>query len=173
MTEEYRQYARRTLRNEERQAVMHLDMLAASFFTAVERLGARLAGVKGVKRDVGMLRWICQRLVKEALRESEPDVAAQILRQSRDWELGLQRRQVVKKHDEVVMPLEDEWQFVQIVLDSRCRLCLNDEAACRGCGIRKLLRRYADEPEPGAMTPCGYMHTEMGDNKKMNRQERL
>lgn len=174
MTEEYREYARRTLRNEERQAVMHLDMLAGSFFNAVEKLRGRLKGDRNLNRDVGMMGWICKRLVREAIRDVEPDVARQILRQSRDYELGLTRKQVVQRHEEVIMPLEDEWQFVHIALESRCKTCLNDANGCRDCALRKLLRRYADEPEPGALTPCGYMGLDVADNvKRMTKQERL
>lgn len=87
--------------------------------------------------------------------------------------MGLERRSVVKKMEEVVMPMDDEWQFIHITLDSRCGICLKTSSECRDCKVRALLRRYVDEPEPEISGACGFMGVDLSDSKKLNRQERL
>ena len=51
-------------------------------------------------------------------------------------------------------------------------MCLKTDAECKACKIRKLLRKYCDEPDPGLMS-CGFRGCDMGDSAKINRQERL
>ena len=85
----------------------------------------------------------------------------------------MERISPARKMEECVMTLEDEWNFIQIVMDSRCKLCLKIGEECRRCRIRKLLRKFVDEPEPGSLTACGYMGCDLSDNRKLNRQERL
>lgn len=170
---DYPEYKKRRLRNEERLAVMKLDMLTRSFGEAVCALENRLKGYKYTKRDLCMVVSVCKKLVREALGESPQDIAAQILRQSRDYCMGLERRSVVKKMEEVVMPMDDEWQFIHITLDSRCGICLKTSSECRDCKVRALLRRYVDEPEPEISGACGFMGVDLSDSKKLNRQERL
>ena len=175
---EYEEYAKVRLRNEERMAVTEMDMLGRSFEAAVNALAPRLEakGVKGIKRDIGMLRHICKRIVRETL-ETAPGVPAEtadhLIRQSRDFRFALERISPVRKQEEVVMTLEDEWQFIQITLESRCAMCLKTPGEVRSCQLRKLLRKYADEPKPGAMTECGFMNHILGDHAKLNKQERL
>lgn len=176
--EDWKEYAKRRLRNDERLAVMEMDMLSRSFAAAMAVLEPRLTagGVKGVKRDIGMLKYICERMLKETLN-CQPgvpeEVAAHLVRQSRDFRFALERIAPVRKQEEVVMPLEDEWQFIQIVLESRCAMCLKTAGEVRSCQLRKLLRKYADEPQPGSMTECGFMNHVLGDSSKLNKQERL
>lgn len=173
---DYAEYKKRRLSQAERMAVMQLDMLQRSFNDAVNALSDRLAGVKGVKRDIGLLNYICRRLVKEALTAAPgapEEIAAHILRQSRDFQFELKRISPVRKMEECVMPLEDEWNFVHIALDSRCGLCLKTGEECRKCKLRGLLRKYVDEPEPGSMTECGFMGCDLSDSKKLNKQERI
>lgn len=173
---DYPEYKKRRLRNEERLAVMQLDMLGRSFETAVSALGGRFEQVKNVKRDVGMMKYICNRLVRAAL-ETDPgvpgEIAAQIMRQSRDFRFALERISPVRKMEECVMTLEDEWKLIHITLDSRCKICLKTGEECRKCEVRKLLRKFVDEPEPGSLTECGYMGCDLSDSKKLNRQERI
>lgn len=170
---DYPEYKNRRLRNEERLAVMKLDMLTRSFGEAVCALENRLSGYKYAKRDLNCVLSICKKLVRISLGESPQDIAAQIIRQSRDYCLGLERRSVTRRQEEVVMPLKDEWQFIHITLESRCGICLKTPAECRDCKIRALLRRYADEPEPMIAGECGYMGHDLSDSSKMNKQERL
>lgn len=172
---DWAEYAKRRLTNEERAAVMHLDMLSKSFEYCVDKLARRLGGYRYTKRDLGMMRSTCRRVVEAALGENPEDLAKQILRQSRDFRLGLERISPVRKAEEVVMPLEDEWQLIHICLESRCGMCLMTEGECRTCRVRALLRRYCDEPEPGSLRGCGYQGCDLsdGDRKRMNRQERL
>lgn len=170
---DWAEYNKRRLRNEERLAVMQMDMLERSFDAALDTLSDRLSGVKGVKRDRGMIKFICRRLLEAALGDCPEDLAAQILRQSRDYCLGLERKSVTRRQEECVMPLCDEWQFIHIALDARCGLCMLDEAGCRACGVRQLLRRYCDEPEPGSLTACGFQGCDLSDHKRIGRQERL
>lgn len=173
---DYGEYKKRRLRNEERLAVMQLDMLGRSFQDAVHVLEERLKNVKGVKRDVGMMKHICKRLVHEALN-TDPgvpeEIAAQIVRQSRDFRFGLERIAPVRKMEECVMTLEDEWKLIHIALDSRCSICLKMGEECKRCGVRALLRKFVDEPEPDIMTGCGYQGCGLSDSKKLNKQERL
>lgn len=172
---EYKEYARRRLMNHERLAVMTLDMLSRSFAEQVEKLLPRLCanGVKGIKRDLGMMAHICTRFVKGAMEGCPPDIAAQIIRQSRDFQMALERKSPVRKNEECVMPLEDEWQFVHIALESRCAICLKTGEECTRCGVRRLLRRYVDEPEPQILRECGFMGCDLSDSEKLNKQERL
>lgn len=173
---DYKEYKKRRLRNEERLAVMQIDMLGRSFDDAIRVLGGRLEHVKGVKRDLGMIRHICKRLVYEALN-TDPgvpgEIAAQIIRQSRDFRFALERISPVKKMEECVMTLEDEWKLIHITLDSRCKLCLKSGEDCKRCEIRKLLRKFVDEPEPGSLTECGYQGCDLSDSQKLNKQERI
>ena len=173
---DYGEYKKRRLRNEERLAVMQLDMLGRSFEDAVRVLEGRLSKVKGVKRDLGMIRYICKRLVRETL-ETDPgvpsEITAQILRQSRDFRFGLERISPVRKMEECVMTLEDEWKLIHITLDSRCSLCLKSGEECRRCEIRSPLRKFVEEPEAGMLMECGFQGCELSDSKKLNRQERL
>lgn len=165
---------RKRLRSDERKAIMHLDMLGRSFGTAIGMMESRLEGVPYVKRDIGMLKYICMRLVSAALEDESADTVAQILRQSRDFELHLERVSPVRRYEECVMPLEDEWQFVHICLESRCGICMKTDAEARNCEIGRLLRRYVDEPDPGLMG-CGFMGCDLsdGDGLRMNKQKRL
>ena len=165
---------RKRLRGDERKGVMWLDMLGRSFGQAVGLLEGRLADDKYLKRDVGMMRHICMRLMKQALAGETDDVAAQILRQSRDFELHLARVAAVKQHEEVTMPLEDEWQLIHICLESRCKICMKTDAECRACEIRRLLLRYVEEPDPGLMG-CGFMGCDLSDadRSRMGKQKRL
>ena len=173
---DYPEYKKRRLRNEERLAVMQIDMLGRSFEDAVRALGGRLEKVKGVKRDLGMVRYICDRLIKETL-ETDPgvpgEIAAQIIRQSRGFRLSLERISPVRKMEECVMTLEDEWKLIHITLDSRCGICLKVGEECRRCEVRKLLRKFVDEPEPGSLTECGYQGCDLSDSKKLNKQKRI
>lgn len=170
---DYPEYKKRRLRNEERLAVMQLDMLTRSFGEAVCALENRLKGYKYTKRDPNCVLSICKKLVREALGESPQDIAAQIMRQSRDFRFALERISPVRKMEECVMTLEDEWKLIHITLDSRCKICLKTGEECRKCEVRKLLRKFVDEPEPGSLTECGYMGCDLSDSKKLNRQERI
>lgn len=170
---DYQEYARRRLRQNERLAIMQLDMISRSMESATDDLARLLADYNPLKRNVGMHRYICKDIIKHAIKDAPPDTASIILRQSRDYRMSLERVAPTRKEEECVMPLSDEWQFVQIVLDSRCGMCLKDGAECNGCGVRKLLRRYVDEPDPGYASSCGYKGCELNDSAKINRQERL
>ena len=170
---DYKDYAARRLRPEERRGIMHMDMLSRSFRLAACDLGKRLEGYKYLSRDIGMMQSVCRRLIEHAMENVEPEMRAQVLRQSRDYTLGLERIAAARKEEEVVMPMSDEWQFVSIVLDSRCSMCLKSGAESRQCRVRALLRKYADEPDPGAMG-CGYAGCQLSnDASKINRQEKI
>jgi hypothetical protein len=170
---DYSEYAKRRLRAEERMAILKLDMLSRSFGGAVDALEKKLEGVKGVKRDLGMMRHIITRFMEEALKEVPADQVAQLLRQSRDYRLSLERLNVNAHHDEYVIGQEDVWQMIHITLDARCSICLASGTEAKNCGVRKLLRKYMDEPDPGCLSGCGYAGVDVADSKLMNRQERL
>ncbi len=169
-----REEKRRRLRPEERAAIMHLDMLKKSYEYCAGQLQGRLGGYRYLKRDLGFMKHACNALIDEALKGEEPETADHIRRQSRDWRLGIERVSPVRRKDEVVMPIEDEWQMIHIVLESRCGLCLKGDGESAQCPIRKLLRKYCDEPESGTLRGCGYQGCDLNDNvKSMNRPERL
>ena len=172
---DWAEYNRRRMSNEERAAIMHLDMLERSFGYCVEKLNRRLSGYKWARRDLGMMRSACRRVTEAAMEGCEDSMAAQILRQSRDFRLGLERTGPLRRSEEVVMPLEDEWQLIHICLESRCGLCLMEEGEVKQCKIRALLRRYCDEPEPGTLRGCGYQGCDLSDGsrQRMTKQERL
>ena len=170
---DYKDYAARRLRPEERRGIMHMDMLSRSFRLAACDLGTRLADYKYLNRDLGTVQSVCRRLIEHAMENVEPEMRAQVLRQSRDYTLGLERIAAARREEEVVMPMSDEWQFVSIVLDSRCSVCLKSGAESRQCRVRALLRKYADEPDPGAMG-CGYAGCQLSnDATKINRQAKI
>lgn len=173
MNEEYKAYAAKRLRPEERNAIMHLDMLNRSFKMAVCDLSKRLEGYKYLKRDIGACSSACRRMIEYATQNCDAEFIAQLLRQSRDYTIGLTRIAAARPEEECVMPLSDEWQFVSIVLDSRCSMCLKSGVESRQCKVRKLLRKYADEPDPGAMA-CGYAGCQLStDTNKINKQEKI
>lgn len=163
------------LRSEERIAIMALDMLGRSFDYQVKKITPRLerGGYKCVKRDVGLMKAAFNRIRNEAMKGMDEKMQAHINRQSRDYEIRAVQVSVTKDPESVVMPLKDEWQFVQIVVESRCKLCLNTGKECKECGVKALLRRYVEEPDHGMLTECGFQGCELSDSKKLNRQERL
>lgn len=163
------------IRSDERIAIMALDMLGRSFDYQVKKITPRLerGGYKYVKRDVGLMKAAFNRIRNEALKGVDAQMQAHINRQSRDYEIRAVQVSVTKYTESVVMPLKDEWQFVQIVVESRCKLCLNTGKECKECGVKALLRRYVEEPDHGMLTECGFQGCELSDSKKLNKQERL
>ena len=134
-------YFETRIRPEERQGVMHMDMLSRSFDTAIRSMGRKLAGYEALEEDARTLKEICERLRDWALKDQSADTMDIILRQSRDYVLGLERRGPVRRGEEVVMPIEDEWQFVSVTLESRCRTCMMTPEEAAACPVRRLLRR--------------------------------
>ena len=165
-------YFKTRLRPEERMGVMHMDMLGRSFNVALEDIRGKLEGYEGLEQDVETMRGICLRMVEYALKDQPPETASLILRQSRDFTIGLQRRSPVRKELEVIMPISDEWQFVQAVVESRCSICLLSATDAAKCPVRALLRRYSDEPEPG-FAACGFIGCKVGQNDSANAQEAI
>lgn len=170
---DYKEYARRRLREEERVAVMRLDAITRSFEAAIEPIMHRLGGMKYLKRDIACAKKVIGRIRDEALKDVPPDILDVLIRQSRDYVVTVAKVRINPAGDEVVMPMKDEWQFVHIVLDSRCKICMNTPGECRACGVRALLRRYVDEPEPMVDGECGFMGCDMNDSRKLNKQKRL
>lgn len=170
---DYKDYAARRLRPEERMGIMQLDMLSRSFRLATCDLSKRLEGYRYLNRDLGAVQSACRRLIEYAAQNVDQGALDQVLRQSRDYALGLERIAVARKEEEVVMPMSDEWQFVSVVLDSRCGMCLKSGTESRQCRVRALLRRYVDEPDPGTLG-CGYAGCQLAnDGEKINRQEKI
>lgn len=170
---DYQEYKRRRLKGEERLALMQLDMLARSFDAAANDLKDRLAGYKWMKRDLGLMRRTCMHLMEEAVRDVPRDALELVLRQSRDYRLGLVRWSPIRREEEIVMPLSDEWQFVDIAMSERCATCLKTEAESKACELRALLRRYVDEPDPEFMS-CGYVGMQVGECKgRMNKPKKI
>lgn len=162
-------YFKNQLRPEERLAIMHVDMLARSLDAAVHDLTGRLKGYEHLEAELAAVRTIYRRIKEYALKDQPKETASIILRQSRDFVISLERRSPVKKEQEVVMPISDEWQFVQVVLDSRCAVCLKSAAEAESCPVRKQLRKYSDEPEPG-FAACGFIGCTVGQNDSANEQ---
>jgi len=163
-------YFKTRLRAEERLGVMHMDLLTRSFNAALKDLGSKLEGYEDLEGDIKTVREICKKIVAYALKDQAKDTADIILRQSRDFVISLERRSPVRKEQEVVMPISDEWQFVNVVLDSRCNICLKSAAEAEACPVRKLLRKYSDEPEAGYGN-CGFTGCVVGQNDSTNEQK--
>lgn len=157
-------YNARRLREDERRGVFALDQLTRSFETACKRLENRLKGYRYYKRDIGMIQTACKRLYVEAVKGVDPELLMQIERQSRDYVLDSVRKTVVPP-DEVVVTTADIETLLNLVLDSHCALCMMEGSAARGCKVRRLLRKFTDEPDPGFM-PCGFVQRHMNDNEK-------
>ena len=170
---DWKEYSRRRLREEERIGVMRLDAITRSFEAAVEPLHGKLAGERYVKRDVACAKKLIGKIRDAALKDVPEDQRAVLMRQSRDYIITVAKIQVQRQMDEVIMPMDNEWQFVHIVLDSRCKICMATAGEARACGVRALLRRYTDEPEPLSAGECGFMGCDMGDSSKLNKQKRL
>ena len=170
---DWKEYSKRRLREEERIGVMRLDAITRSFEAALEPLQGKLAGEKYLKRDVACAKKLIGKIRDAALKEVPQDARDVLLRQSRDYIVTVAKVQIERHMDEVVMPMKDEWQFVHIVLDSRCKICMATPGEARACEIRALLRRYTDEPEPLSAGECGFMGCDMGDSAKLNKQKRL
>lgn len=170
---DYQEYRRRRLNTEEREAILRLDMLGRSFGVAVDKLEGRLKGVKNVKRDLGMMKYILRHLLEGATEDVPADQLEQTLRQSRDYRLNIERVSVQRPHEECVMPIEDEWQFVSLALEARCQMCLPSARDAKECRLRAMLRRYVDEPDPGCLTGCGYCRVRLDPDHggRMNKQK--
>ena len=164
-------YKRSRMSGMQRQGIMMLDMLTRSFDASVEVLEERLRGYKYARRDMGAVRAAIKRLKEAALEGVEEDVRRTILRQSRDFRLGLERMSPIDRKQEMIVSMEDLWQMVNLAVEERCSMCMKTDAEARACPVRKLLRRYTNEPEPG-LSSCGYMGSAMsGEVKHLNAQE--
>lgn len=157
-------YNAHRLREEERRGVFALDQLTRSFEVACRRLENRLKGYRYYKRDVGMIQAACKRLYIAAVKGVDPELLLQIERQSRDYVLDSVRRTVVPP-DEVVVTTADIETLLNLVLDSHCAMCMMEGSAARGCKVRRLLRKFTDEPDPGFM-PCGFTARRMNDQEE-------
>ena len=158
---DWKDYNARRLREEERRGVFALDQLTRSFETACHRLESRLKGYKYYRRDVGMIQAACKRLYIEAVKDVDPELLMQIERQSRDYVLDSVRKTVVPP-DEVVVTTADIETLLNLALDSHCAMCMLEGSAAKGCKVRRLLRKFTDEPDPGFM-PCGFVSRRMDD----------
>lgn len=169
LCEDYEEYKKHKLTSQERVSIMHLDMLQRSISDATEGIKDRLAktGYKYLNRDIGLINSAMKRMCDAALASTSKENVMMILRQSRDVRLGLEKARVVRQKDEIVMPIDDEWQFVRLVVEGNCEICVKTPAECRACKIRKLLRRYTFEPEPGILSGCGFKSSVMGTSKKV------
>ena len=163
-------YFKNRLRPEERLAIMHVDMLARSLDAAMGALMGRMEGYEHLDAEMAAVRTIYRRIVEYALKDQPKETADIILRQSRDFIISLERKSPIRKEQEVVMPISDEWQFVSVVLESRCRLCLKSSAEAAACPVRRLLRKYSDEPE-AAFAACGFTGCTVSQNDSANEQE--
>ena len=161
---EWKDYNARRLREEERRGVFALDQLTRSFETACRRLENRLKGYKYYRRDIGMIQAACKRLYIEAVKDVDPELLLQIERQSRDYVLDSVRRTVVPP-DEVVVTTADIDTLINLVLDSHCAMCMIEGSAAKNCKVRRLLRKFTDEPDPGFM-PCGFVSRRMNDKSE-------
>ena len=158
---EWKDYNARRLREEERRGVFALDQLTRSFETACKRLENRLKSYKYCRRDIGMIQAACKRLYIEAVKDVDPELLLQIERQSRDYVLDSVRKTVVPP-DEVVVTTADIETLLNLVLDSHCAMCMLGGGDAKGCKVRRLLRKFTDEPDPGFM-PCGFVSRRMND----------
>lgn len=154
-------YNARRLREEERRGVFALDQLTRSFETACKRLENRLKNYRYYKRDIGMIQSACKRLYIEAVKGVDPELLMQIERQSRDYVLDSVRKTVVPP-DEVVVTTADIETLLNLVLDSHCAMCMLEGSDAQGCKVRRLLRKFTDEPDPGFMS-CGFVSRRMND----------
>lgn len=171
--EEWAARKARSLDSLERSGLMDIDMVYRSFENALDRLSAKLADYKWLNRDRGMIRSTCERIIKHVQSKSDPDQFEHTVRQVRSFRITHERTAEPRRGEEVVMPVEDEWQFVSICLESRCQLCIKTGGECDQCKIRKMLARYVEENDPGYMD-CGYKMTELDRESKkhgFNKQE--
>ena len=161
---DWKDYNAHRLREEERRGVFALDQLTRSFETACRRLENRLKGYKYCRRDIGMIQAACKRLYIEAVKGVDPELLTQIERQSRDYVLDSVRKTVVPP-DEVVVTTADIEMLLNLVLDSHCAMCMLESGDAKGCKVRRLLRKFTDEPDPGFM-PCGFVSRRMNDKSE-------
>ena len=160
----WKDYNAHRLREEERRGVFALDQLTRSFETACKRLENRLKSYRYYKRDIGMIQAACKRLYIEAVKDVDHELLLQIERQSRDYVLDSVRKTVVPP-DEVVVTTADIETLLNLVLDSHCAMCMLEGGEAKGCKVRRLLRKFTDEPDPGFM-PCGFVTRRMNDKSE-------
>ena len=108
-----------------------------------------------------MIQAACKRLYIEAVKDVDPELLLQIERQSRDYVLDSVRKTVAPP-DEVVVTTADIETLLNLVLDSHCAMCMLEGSEAKGCKVRRLLRKFTDEPDPGFM-PCGFVSRRMND----------
>lgn len=69
--DDYRDYAARRLRPEERRGIMHMDMLSRSFRLAACDLSKRLEGYRYLNRDLGAVESACRRMIEYAAQGTD------------------------------------------------------------------------------------------------------
>lgn len=167
-------WERRNPSAEERQGIMQLDMMMRSFNTAFGRLENRMKGYKYTARDLGMINGALKRMLHYLHGTMGEDISDIINRQSRDYRLTVERWTPVRRQEEVVMPLEDEWLLINLALKERCNICVLSGRKCRECNLRRLLNKYLSEPEGSKFEDCGFKSTELyADEKRMNKHREL
>lgn len=168
---DWEEYRKKAPNNEQRLGIMHMQMIANSFEMAVRRTGNRMDGYKYLKRDLAMLRAVMARIIDYSLHDCPDEIIQTITRQSRDYEIALQRKSVTRNKETVMMSIEDLWQIMNIIIESRCALCVNTAQECKNCKLRKLLRCYLEEPEPEYKGGCGFNNSKVAcDKQRMNEQ---
>ena len=171
---DYEAYRKSRFTGMERQGLMMLDMLGRSFEAVTGALEKRLEAYRYARRDLGAVKAAIGRLKAAAMEGAQEDIQQMINRQSRDYRLGIERMGPVSGNpgQEIVMPMEDLWQLINLALCERCSMCVKTPQEARKCALRKLLRRYANEPEPG-YAACGFVGYELSEDvKHLNRQEK-
>lgn len=159
---------------DERQGIMTIDMMTRSFDVAFGYLKKRMEGYRYTKRDLGQIRGALKRLLNYAYESMGEDFKDILNRQSRDYVLTVERRGSIRREQEIVMPLEDEWLLINLALEERCHMCILSGRECRECKLRRLLNKYVSEPEESEFEGCGFQNVELcTDTTRMNKQEKV
>lgn len=167
----YDEYRRKRMDEKERMGYMTLCMLPVSVEKAAGKLQRKLEGYRYLKRDLGAIRAAIARIRAAADAQTDEDTIGTVLRQGRDYMLDAVRYTPIRTGGEIVMPAEDEWQLINLALTERCGICLKSDAEAKRCKLRKLLRRYVHEDDPG-LSACGYTQVRLNEHmKNMNEQK--
>lgn len=159
----YEEYKKRRLCADERNALGNIGVIAQSLDKYIETLRDRLelAGYRYANRDKGMLTKTLERLYLTVADTVPKDIMSQYERHYRGARWGvLPEGRAAKEPYEVIVPESDLAMMADLTLKGHCAMCLKDGTDADMCPIRKMLRRYIDEPKP-LYTHCGYAGKEM------------
>jgi hypothetical protein len=139
---------------EERVALMGLYTMAASMKKHSEPLFGRMAHDAYAMRGLKTARTLIRNAIAAVKETIDPESFAYIEKNSRDHEIVIRPRSIVKDPAWMYSRTCDLEVVLTAVIEEKCGLCMLDGKAINSCKLRKAMLNIIDEPE--ADYGCGY-----------------